>query len=93
MQVSIRSYGKGFATGFLFGTVGIFVLALLSLMHPLFEAVAVPFLVPGRLLASAVAGDQASTSVLIILYVATGLLYGCAGALVQHAVRFWKSLS
>lgn len=82
-----RVYGKGFAAGFLFGTVGVFVLALLSLMHPLFETVAGPFLLPGRMLAAAIAGTSASSWTVAGLYLFTGLLYGCAGVIVQYAVR------
>lgn len=83
----LRDHSIGLVAGFLFGTVGIFALALLSLMHPLLEAVSAPFLLPGRAVAGFVAGPSASSWTVTGLYLLTGLFYAAVGALVQFAVR------
>lgn len=61
--------------GFLFGTIGLYILAMLSLMHPLFERLASPVMYPGRLLGERIGGADGSTGEVIILTLFNGLLY------------------
>lgn len=79
-----RSYKKGFIIGALFGTVGVFVLALLSLMFPVAEVLAYPFLWPGKFFSSLlVTGNTVSISMVTLLYLCTALLYAIIGMLLQ----------
>ncbi len=82
-----RTYHKGLILGFLFGTVGVFLLALLSLIHPIFEITVSPLLWPGRFFASILAGSSASTPIVIVLYLCTGVFYAIIGLLLQIIAR------
>lgn len=73
----------GLIVGFLFGTVGIFLLALVSLMFPAAEMFAAPLLAPGRYVASVVTGPSASTPMVIFLYLCTGLMYAFVGFVLE----------
>jgi len=77
----------GLIAGFLFGTVGIFLLALLSLMFPLMELIASPFLLPGKMFAAALTGPSASTVMVLFLYFCTGIFYALIGLAVQVVWR------
>lgn len=84
MQI-IRRFGRALVIGFLFGTIGVFILALLALLHPLFESISAPFLLPGRLLARSIADMTASGWTIVVLYVGTGVFYAFAAVVVQLA--------
>lgn len=75
---------KGMTWGFLFGTVGLFVLSVLSLMSPVIEMLAQPFLWPGRQFSAWLTdGVSASTSMVVVLYLLTGAFYALVGMVVQ----------
>lgn len=61
--------------GFLFGTIGLYILAALSLVHPLIELVVSPLMYPGRWLGGFIGGADGSTLEVIILTLFNGLLY------------------
>ncbi len=79
--------GPGFWIGFAFGTIGMFALALLSLIFPFVEQLSVPFLLPGRLFAAAFAGSSASTLMVVFLYFLTGLFYALLGTFIDAEFR------
>lgn len=87
MRLHFWRIGPGFWIGFAFGTLGVFALALLSLLFPFVEQVAVPFLLPGRLFAAAFAGSSASTFMVMFLYVLTGLFYALLGTFIDAEFR------
>lgn len=86
----MRMYKRGIIYGFLFGTLGVFLLALISLISPIAEMIATPFLWPGRFLASIMTGDTASTWMVLLLYLMTGIMYALIGIIVQMIVRALK---
>jgi len=61
--------------GFLFGTIGLYALAMLSLMTPVIEFLVMPLMYPGRWLSSIIAGSQGSTADVIALTLFNGILY------------------
>jgi len=79
--------------GFLFGTVGMFVLAALSLVSVTFEVLAGPLFWPGRALSAALFGTEGSDVAVAFLTLCNGLFYaaifGGIGALIG-AVRKHK---
>lgn len=79
--------GPGFWIGFVFGTIGMFALALLSLIFPFVEQLSVPFLLPGHLFADAFAGSSASAWMVTFLYVLTGLFYALVGTFIDAEFR------
>lgn len=78
---------RGTLIGFLFGTIGLWLLALLGLMLRVFELLGALFLAPGRWLASLVAGESASTGTVVALFLAVGVFYAAIGAVVELAYR------
>jgi hypothetical protein len=73
--------------GCVFGTIGVFAIALVSLLSADLEFLLQPFLLPGRFFAGLLASNSASNSVIILLYLLTGLFYGIVGALIQDIHR------
>jgi hypothetical protein len=78
---------KGFAIGYAFGVVGLWLLALLALMLPFFETIGNVLFYPGRALAAEIAGANASTAEVILLMLINGALYGLIGAAIEYAYR------
>jgi hypothetical protein len=76
-------YLKGFVIGFLFGIIGMWILALLALMLPFFEIIGSVLFAPGRWLAAVTAGSNAGTLAVILLMLANGVLYGLIGMGIQ----------
>lgn len=84
---------KSFFFGFGFGTIGLWMLSALSLMHPLAERIAIPFLWPGKLFASFfVPGPVASTLMVMLLFVLNGLLYGLIALLIWLLYRLYLTM-
>jgi hypothetical protein len=78
----------GFLWGFLFGIVGLWILAMLSLMVPFIETIVAPLFWPGRWMASILQSDGSmGSSGVIGLFALNGVLYGVVGVGVQTAVR------
>jgi hypothetical protein len=77
----------GIIGGFIFGTLGIFLLAVLSLALPFMEIISMPFLLPGRYLAAMIAGPSASTATVLLLYLLVGIFYAVIGMGIQIAIR------
>ncbi|MBL8158075.1 hypothetical protein JNK62_00865 [bacterium] len=69
--------------GFLFGTIGLYVVAMLSLMHPILELLVSPLMYPGRALGSLIGGADGSTGEVIILTLFNGLLYAFLFVLIR----------
>jgi hypothetical protein len=61
--------------GFLFGTLGLFALAALSLISGVAELVFAPLFWPARFLSARLAGAQGSTGEVVLLTLFNGLLY------------------
>lgn len=72
--------------GFIFGAVGLYVLAALALITPLFEYLSVPLMYPGRKLAEVIAGAEGSTFDVLLLTLFNGALYAAIFAGVR-AIR------
>jgi len=68
--------------GFLFGAIGLYALAALSLISPILEKMAAPFLYPGRWLSLLVAGTDGSVVEVILLTLFNGILYAAIFVLV-----------
>ncbi len=79
----LARHRAGLISGFLFGTIGIFLLALLSLMFPLMEMLTAPLLLPGKFFASMLAGSSATTPMVLFLYLLTGVFYAVIGLIVD----------
>jgi hypothetical protein len=69
--------------GFLFGTIGLYLVAMISLMHPLFELVASPLMYPGRWLGSFIGGADGSTGEVLLLTLFNGVLYAFLFVLIR----------
>lgn len=83
----LRTYRVGLVAGFLFGTVGVFLLALLALWSSAVETMISPFLWPGRWMASVIARDgMLSSWTVTLLYLLSGAFYAIAGLFVQWIV-------
>lgn len=61
--------------GFGFGTAGLFILSMLSLMSPSVELLASPFFEPGRLASGLFAGSEGSDAEVVALTLFNGVLY------------------
>lgn len=85
----LHTYKKGLIGGFLFGTIGVLLIAMFSMMSPLIETVATPFLWPGRFMAAYAAGSGQSLSswMVAMLYIFTGAFYAIVGIVVQMILR------
>jgi hypothetical protein len=82
----------GFLWGFLFGIVGLWILAMLSLMVPVIETITTPLFWPGRWMASMVQRDgSVGTLGVAFLFVMNGALYGVVGAGVQWLIQMARS--
>ncbi len=82
-----RRYSLGFVIGCVFGTLGLFAIALISLLSADLEFLLQPFLLPGRFFASFLVTDHASSGIVVVLYLLTGIFYGILGALIQDIAR------
>ncbi len=69
--------------GFLFGVVGLYVFAMLSLLSPFLEAAAAPFFYPAQKFALLIAGTSGSTADVITLTLFNGALYGMLFVLIR----------
>lgn len=69
--------------GFLFGTIGLYILAMLSLMHPFIELIASPLMYPGRSLGSFIGGADGSTGEVLLLTLFNGVLYAFLFVLIR----------
>jgi hypothetical protein len=74
------------AAGFIFGTLGLFLLAALSLVSPAFEMLAAPFMWPGRFAAERLFGAGGSTAEVLLLTVGSGMLYAAVGYALSFAL-------
>lgn len=90
MQFLLR-HRAGLIGGFLFGTVGIFLIALLSLMLPIVELLATPFLLPGKFFAAVLAGPSASTPMVLFLYLCVGIFYALLGLAIDFLLSFIRN--
>ena len=85
--VSMTTYKKPLIWGFLFGTLGLYVLAFFALMLPFVETLTNFLYAPGRFLASQFAGPDGSTLEVILLMLANGILYAAVFALISKLRR------
>lgn len=61
--------------GFLFGALGLYVLAALSLISQVFELIFVPLFTPGRTMSALFVGSEGSNLDVLLLSVFNGLFY------------------
>jgi hypothetical protein len=83
----MNSYWKGASSGFLFGTLGLWLFALLALITSFFELVGEVFFAPGRLLVTQLFGSSATTPQVLFLFLVNGILYALIGVGVQYLWR------
>lgn len=83
----VRHSLPGFLSGCAFGTFGVFVVGLLDMLYPAFSPAFSVLLMPGRIFASIIIAGDASDSVILSLYLLTGVFYGMCGVLLQNAVE------
>jgi|GEM_PF-5885051 len=85
----VHTYKKGLIGGFLFGTIGILLVAMFSMLSPLIETVAMPLLWPGRFMAAYVteSGQSMSSWMVAVLYIFTGIFYAIIGMILQMILR------
>jgi hypothetical protein len=69
--------------GFLFGTIGLYLVAMISLMHPFIELVASPLMYPGRWLGNFIGGADGSTGEVLLLTLFNGVLYAFLFVLIR----------
>ena len=81
-----RKYWKGLVFGFLFGTLGLWLLAILSLISQVFEFLSSFLFAPGRALSAALFGAQGSDGAVALLMLANGILYALVGLLIQWII-------
>jgi hypothetical protein len=73
--------------GFLFGTLGMFILAALSLLFAPIELIAMPLFVPGRFAASLFVGSEGSDAQVVLLTIFNGVLYALIFLGVSKAIE------
>ena len=74
----------GFLIGFLFGIVGIWILAMLSLMFIPIELFTQPLFTPGKWVASLLMQDgSVTTAQTVLLFLVNGVFYGLMGMAIQ----------
>lgn len=78
---------KGFAAGFVFGTLGLGLLAMLALALRVFEYIGAVFFAPGRFAASLLTGSAAGDGTVALLFFFSGLFYGVLGAAIELAAN------
>ena len=61
--------------GFFFGTAGLYALAGLSLVSPIFETITTPFIFPGRFVSELIAGSNGNTIEVTLLTFLNGVFY------------------
>jgi prepilin signal peptidase PulO-like enzyme (type II secretory pathway) len=69
--------------GFFFGTVGLYLLAMVSLMTPILEFLVSPLFFPGRWLGGQIGGADGSTGEVILLTLFNGILYALLFVLIR----------
>lgn len=81
---------KSLIYGFLFGTVGMFILAGLALIFQPVEIITDFLFAPGRYLAAQFAGPEGSNTEVLILTLLNGVVYALIFALVYKACKIVK---
>ena len=69
--------------GFFFGTIGLYVLAMVSLMTPILEFLVAPLVYPGRWLGGYIGGADGSTLEVVLLTLFNGILYAFLFVLIR----------
>lgn len=69
--------------GFLFGTVGLFILSALALMLPFFEAIGNVLTAPIKMISARFAGSEGSNGEVFLLTLLNGILYAIIFAVVR----------
>ena len=78
-------YWFSFGTGFLIGTLGFFLLSLLSLAIEPIEIMVQPLFFPGRLVSQMIVPTGiASTQTSTLLFTLNGILYGLLGMFIHY---------
>ena len=79
----VKGYWKGIFIGFLFGTLGLFVLSMLSLALQPFEVIGSFLFAPGRALSSLLFGANGSDGAVALLMLFNGIFYALVGFVLQ----------
>ncbi len=82
----------GFLAGFVFGTLGMWVLAVCALIFQPVEFLTAPLFTPGRIAASfIIRNNSVGTPGTIFLLAVSGAFYGLIGIMIQLLVRTVRS--
>ena len=86
------SYGlkKPFIWGFIFGALGLYILAVLALILPAAETLGDLLFFPGRYLAEQFAGAEGSNTEVALLSIFNGVLYGVIFTILTLLMRSGK---
>lgn len=84
---TMTTYKKSAIWGFLFGTVGLYVLAFLALILPFIESVGNFLFGPGRFLERTFTGPDGSTLEVVLLMIGNGIIYAIIFVLIDMARR------
>lgn len=82
---------KPFIWGFIFGAVGLYLLAMLALITPIFETIGNLLFFPGRYLAEQFVGAEGGNMAVILLSLFNGLLYGVIFIVLAWLMRIGKN--
>ena len=84
----LRKFGsRSFVWGFLFGTVGLLILSVLSLISPFFEFWLDFLASPSRVIGQYIDGPGGSSAEIIILMAVNGFLYGSLFRLITNSLK------
>lgn len=78
-----RSYMKAFVWGFIFGTLGLYVLVLFALALPTLESFTHVLTIPGRTVAEKFIGPEGNNIEVLLLTIFNGIVYGILFTLIR----------
>lgn len=81
------TYAKPLILGFLFGTAGMYLLAMLSLMFQPVEVLTGFLFAPGRFISATFVGSEGSNAAVVLLTLFNGALYAGVFALLSYLNR------
>ena len=76
--------------GFLFGALGLYVLAVLSLASQVFETIFAPLFVFGRTVAALFVGSEGTTVEVVVLSIFNGLFYAIIFYFIGKLISYKK---
>lgn len=79
----LRPYMKAFLWGFIFGTVGLYILVLFALALPTIESFTHILTIPGRTVAEKFIGPEGNNIEVLLLTIFNGIVYGILFVLIR----------